>query len=165
MMSDPAEKVSNSTEVGFMLPALGTAQPTKVDGHMIVARDLSKAVEALAALPGISPRAAALLAAHALECALHAFLIHKGADASRNAKVWHDLVALWGMAREQGLPGPEVVPDWVTILGSGHDRPFYFRYQKGEGGAIVSGGQTPALIPMADALKEVVAAVEIAVKA
>jgi hypothetical protein len=54
------------------LPPLPMGRPTEVDGYMIVARDLLQGVEALSTLPKISPRAAELISAHALECALKA---------------------------------------------------------------------------------------------
>lgn len=45
---------------------------------MIVARELLPGVEALSILPNLPSRAAALIAALALECVLKAFLWHKG---------------------------------------------------------------------------------------
>lgn len=146
------------------MPTFCMGQPTQKDGYMIVARDLLQGVEALSTLPNIPSRVAALIAAHALEFALHAFLCHKNVDASRDFKVWHDLLALWGMARKEGLNIPQASPDWVTILSSGHGRPFYFRYQKGEKGTVVHGGSTPALNPMAVELKKLIEMVELAVK-
>lgn len=132
---------------------------------MIVARDLLQGVEALATLPNVSARSCALIAAQALECSLKAFLWHKGKENEiQKPNVRHNLVALWNMAyEEKGLSIPEVPPDWVTILSSGHGPNFYFRYQKGEGKTIVHGGQTPALIPMAGELKNLIEMVERAV--
>ncbi len=131
---------------------------------MIVARDLLQGVEALSNLPNVSPRGCALIAAHALECALKAFLWHKGKKKIWGRKVQHDLVALWNMAYKEGLSIPQVVPDWCAILSSGHGPNFYFRYQKGEGKTVVHGGQTPALIPMAVELKKLIKMVELAIK-
>ena len=55
----------------FTVPALRMVQPTEGKGYMIVARDLLKVVEALSILPpNVPPRGCALIAAHALECAL-----------------------------------------------------------------------------------------------
>lgn len=163
-MSEPPEEMGNHFTGAATLPVLRVVPPTKVDGYLIVARDLLQGVEALAVLPGVSPRAAALLAGHTLECALAAFLFHKGVDVSSKPNIWHDLLALWDMARKESLPLPLQAPDWVAILSSGHGRPFYFRYQKGEGGTIVNGGQTPALVPMVVALRQLVKTVELAVK-
>lgn len=138
---------------------------------MIVARDLLQGVEALSTLRSISPRACALIAAHALECALKAFLWHRGKKTEiRDRKVQHDIATLWDMAyKEKTLGIPETPPDWVEILGWGHRPNFYFRYQEGEkdkGGnkTIVHGGQTPALIPMAVELSKLVEMVQHTIK-
>lgn len=136
---------------------------------MIVARDLFQAVEALStSSPNVSSRGCALIAAHSLECALKAFLWHKQKTnrirkAQSLPKGEHDLVHLWNIAFEEGLPISQVPPDWVTILGSGHGPDFYFRYQMGKEKTIVHGGATPALIPMAAELKKLITAVGIAI--
>jgi hypothetical protein len=158
------QEASNS--INAALPALCTGQPTQGDAYMIVARDLLRGIEALSTLPNVSPRGCALIAAHALECAIKAFLWHKGKKKEiRRRDVQHDLVALWNMTyKEGGLGIPEVPPDWVTILSSGHGPNFYFRYQEGEGKTVVQGGQTPALIPMAVELKKLIEMVELATK-
>ena len=62
----------------LFIPAFAYGPPTEREGYMIVARDLLQGVEALSTLPNISPRNCALIAAHALECALKAFLWHRG---------------------------------------------------------------------------------------
>jgi hypothetical protein len=151
----------------FTVPVLRVVQPTEREGYMIVARDLLQAVEALSILPpNVPPRGCALISAHALECALKAFLWHKGKKKEiREQKVQHDLIALWHIAYKEGLSIPKDPPDWVTTLSSGHGPNFYFRYQKGQGGTIVYGGSTPALIPMRDALKNLIEMVGLAVKA
>jgi hypothetical protein len=157
--------VSNSMEVNATLPMLRVVQPTEGDGYLIVARELLPAVEALATLPQIPPRAAASLAGHTLECALKAFLWHAGEGAAlRDRKVQHNLLALWALAYKAGLLIPETPPDWCAILSDGHGPNFYFRYQMGKAGTVVHGGQSPALIPMTDALKKLVKMVEVAVK-
>jgi hypothetical protein len=140
-------------------------QPTQEEGYMIVARDLLQGVEALSTLQNISSRGCALIAAHALECALKAFLWHKGKKAEiRKPKVQHNIVALWNMAhKEKSLSIPKVPPDWCKILGSGHGPNFYFRYQEGGGRTVVHGGQTPALIPMGVELKKLIEMVELAI--
>lgn len=148
------------------LPPLRLVQPTQGDGYMIVARDLLQGVEALSNLPNVSPKGCALIAAHALECALKAFLWHKGKKTEiRDSKVQHNLVALWKMAyKEKTLSIPQVPPDWCKILSSGHGPNFYFRYQEGKGKTVVHGGQTPPLIPMAVELKKLIEMVELAIK-
>jgi len=156
--------VSNSTGK-FTFPASCVRQPTQGDAYMIVARDLLQGVEALSTLPKISPRGCALIAAHALECALKAFLWHKGKKKEiRGRDVQHDLVALWDMTyKEKGLGIPEVPPDWVEVLSYGHGPNFYFRYQEGERKTVVHGGQTPALVPMAVELKKLIDTVGLAI--
>jgi hypothetical protein len=141
-------------------------KPTQGDGYIIVARELLQGVEALSTLQNIYPRSCALIAAHALECALKAFLWHQGKKKEiRKPNVQHNLVALWNMAyKEKGLSIPAVPPDWVTILSSGHGPNFYFRYQEGEEKTVVNGGQTPALIPMAGELRRLIEMIELAIK-
>ena len=158
--------MSNSMNINCELPPLAICQLTEGDGYMIVARDLLRGVEVLSSLTNIAPRSCALIAAHALECVLKAFLWHKGKGTEiRGPKVQHNLIALWKMAyEEEGISIPEVPPDWVTILSSGHGPNFYFRYQKGQEKTVVHGGQTPALIPMANALKNLIKMVGLAVK-
>lgn len=154
-----------SNSINVELPALSIGQPSEGDGYMIVARELLQGVEALSTLPNVSPRSCALIAAHALECALKAFLWHKGKKTEiQKHDVRHDLVALWNMAYKEGLSIAQVPPDWCTILSSGHGPNFYFRYQKGQGKTVVHGGSTPALIPMAVELKKLIEMVGLAVK-
>lgn len=152
--------------INFMDPPLRMLNPTQGDAYMIVARDLLQSVEALSTLPNVSPRGCALIAAHALECALKAFLWHKGKKKEiRASDVQHDLVALWNMAyNEKDLSIQKLPPDWVTILSSGHGPNFYFRYQEGKGKTVVHGGQTPDLIPMTVALKNLIEMVGLAVR-
>lgn len=64
-----------SASADITLPAKRMGQPTQGDGYMAVARDLLPGVKALSTLPDVPPRAAALIAAHALECALKAFFL------------------------------------------------------------------------------------------
>lgn len=158
-----------SISVNVELPALSIAQPTEGDGYEIVANELLQGVEALSALPNVPPRSCALIAAHALECALKAFLWHNGKRTEiKKHNVRHDLEALWNMAYKASLGIPQAPPDWCTILGSGHGPNFYFRYQEGQKvgqqKTVVHGGQTPALIPMAVELKKLIKMVELAVK-
>ncbi len=160
-----------------VLPAIRMRQPTEGDGYMIVARELLPGVEVLSILPNLPSRAAALIAAQALECVLKAFLWHKGKKTDiRAPEVQHNLVALWKMAYDQDLSIPQEPPDWCTILSSGHGQNsehgqnFYFRYQEGvrnppgDQTNIVHGGETPALIPMAVEIRKLIEMVELAVK-
>jgi hypothetical protein len=128
---------------------------------MIVARDLSQGVKALSVQPSIiPPRSCALLAGQALECALKAFLWHRGKPMRG-----HELGALWERAHEAGLPISRLPPNWVISLSEGHGPNFYFRYQAGVGGVIVNGGSIPDLIPMAAGLEQLIALVELQVRA
>jgi hypothetical protein len=131
---------------------------------MVVARTLLPSVEVLSALPpNVPPRGCALLAGQALECALKAFLLHKGKKII-DPKIKHDLVVLWGIAYEQAdLNIPKDPPDWVKILNSGHGPNFYLRYQIGQGKTVVHGGSTPALVPMARKLRQFIEAVSVAI--
>ena len=70
-----------SISIDAAFPALRVVQPTVGDGYMIVARDLLQGAEALSTFPpNVSSRGCALISAHALECALKAFLWHKGKE-------------------------------------------------------------------------------------
>ena len=130
---------------------LTALQPTEVDGYMIVANQLSLAVEALSKFETLPTRGCALLAAQALECVLKALICHGGKSFPKNEQ--HNLLALWSIAEEtQRIDIPKEPPDWVKILSIGHGPRFYFRYQQGAEKNTVHGGQTPALIPMAQAL-------------
>ena len=133
--------MSNSTIINGSLPSIRITQPTQIDAYLVVARDLLQGVEALSIMTKLPPRSCSLIAAHALECILKAFLWHKGKRKEiRQSKIQHNLVALWGMAYKEGSLGiPQVPPDWVTILSIGHGPNFYFRYQEGEEKTIVNG--------------------------
>ncbi len=147
------------------LPLVRLGKPTEGDGYVIVARDLLQGVETLSTLQNIPPRSCALIAAHALECALKAFLWHKGKKTEiHKPKVRHDLIALWTMAYKEGLSISAEPPDWCRILSEGHGPNYYFRYQEGEKGEIVHGGSTPAMIPMAAELKKLFELVDRTVK-
>ena len=148
------------------MPAFRIVQPTEEEGYMIVVRDLLQGVEALSTLQNISPRGCALIAAQALECTLKAFLLHRGKKTEvQNHKNRHNIEALWNMAyKEKTLSIPDIAPDWCKILSLGHRPNYYFRYQVGENKTVVHGGQTPALIPMANELKKLIEMVELAIK-
>lgn len=107
-----------------------------------------------------------LIAAHTLECALKAYLWHKGKKSElRKGEIRHNILALWSLVySEQTLGVPEQPPSWVRILGDGHGPNFYFRYQKGENRTIVHGGQTPELALMVNKLSSLLNQVEQEVK-
>jgi hypothetical protein len=153
-----------SISVNIEAPAPYIGQPTEGDGYKIVACELLQGVEALSSMPNVSSRNCALLAAHALECALKAFLWHKGKTKKDTSAIRHNLKALWDMACKEGLSIPQTPPDWCVILSSGHGPDYYFRYQEGQRKNIVHGGQTPALMPMAVELRKIIEMVERAIK-
>ena len=157
--------VEDSISVNGKLSPLCMDNPTEGEGYIIVARDLLQGVEALSPIKNIHPRSCALIAAHALECILKAYLWHRGKkEEIVKHDVRHDIVALWNMAyKEKTLGIPKAEPDWVNILGLGHRRRYYLRYQKGEQG-VVHGGQYPELIPMAAELRKLYEMVEPAIK-
>lgn len=159
-----------SNSINTALPALSMGQPTECAGYIIVARDLLHGVKVLSTSPNVSSRSCALIAAHALECALKAYLWHKGKKKEIRAyDVQHDLVVLWNMAYKKGLNIPHTPPDWVIILSAGHWPNFYFRYQEGEKDqeakkTVVHGGQTPTLVSMVVELKNLIEMVGLIVK-
>ncbi len=158
--------MENSESINASSPAFGMVPPSYLDAYMVVARDLLQGVEVLSEFNKIRPRSCALIAAHSLECALKAFLWHKGKKkVIREPKVQHNLIALWDLSYKEGdLCIPESPPDWVETLSLAHGPNYYFRYQEGENKTIVNGGVTPALAPMASALKEIVSKVDNAIK-
>ena len=159
--------MENSGSINGFLPAFGMVPPDQLGAYMTVARDLLQGVETLSGVKNIHPRSCALIAAHSLECALKAFLWHKGKKVEiRKREVQHNLKALWDMSYNEGdLCISESPPDWVEALSIGHGPSYYFRYQEGENKVTVNGGVTPALVPMATALKEIVLKVGNAIKA
>jgi hypothetical protein len=142
------------------------APTSQIDAYMTVARDLLQGVEVLSGLNNIHPRSCALIAAHSLECALKAFLCHKGKQKEiRQREIQHDLMALWDLSCKEGdLCIPESPPDWIKMLSSGHGPYYYFRYQVGENKAFVNAGSFPAMVPMAMGVKELLKKVDNIVK-
>jgi hypothetical protein len=160
---DMAQEKNNTGAINITFPPLGTISPTEKDGLLIVAKDLLRGVEVLSDVKDIPPRACALIAAHALECGLKAFLCHKGkGEKLRDRKVRHNIIELWDMVcKEKTLDIPDTPPVWVKILSDGHGPNYYFRYQEGQKDqndmkVIVHGGQTPELASMAIELRELI---------
>ena len=142
-----------------MQPIIGTASITEEDDviaapapphtYFGVAQSMMPGVTILAAASPAPPLALCLVAAHVLECLLKAYLSRDGSDADvRDAKVRHDLSALWGMAFAQGLPVPQSPPAWVDCLSGLHKHPYYLRYSTGVHGIV-----SPAPEPMASELR------------
>jgi len=152
---------ATTASINAVLPALRMAQPTQGDGYLIVARELLQALEPIASLSKVPPRAAALIAAHTLECILKTYLWHKGKSKEiRKRDIQHDLLKLWCMAYDSNLDIARTPPAWCKILGSGHGPLFYFRYQEGENKTIVHGGQTPEMVSTIRDLKALLRTVE-----
>jgi hypothetical protein len=152
----------NTGNSDVTLSSLEMRQPDEGDGYLAVARDLFQGVEALSTHESVPPRACALIAAHALECILKAYLWRKRKRADlRHRDNRHNILVLWDLAyREQTLGISEDPPAWVRILSEGHGPNFYFRYQEGVNRGIVHGGQTPALASMTDELAGLIKLVE-----
>ncbi|MBF0377342.1 MAG: hypothetical protein HQK72_07640 [Desulfamplus sp.] len=158
--------MDNFGNINISIPLFDMGQPSEKDAYITVARDLLQGVEVLSNFNNINHRACALIAAHALECALKAFLWHKGKKQEiLKREVRHNLIKLWNMSyQEHTLNIQEPAPEWVKILSVGHGPNFYFRYQKGENKIVVNGGQTPELTSMAIELKAIVEKVEHVIK-
>jgi len=148
------------------LPPLSTPPPSEIDSYMIVTNQLLPAIEALSVAEKLPARACAMLAAHALECALKAIIKSKNEKHKFPHKEQHNLIVLWDLAAStKSLDIQTPPPDWVRLLSTGHGPHFYFRYQEGEEPkSFVHGGQTPALVPMAQALRDLVEKISDALK-
>ena len=109
-----------------------------VAGHLL--RDVKIFGEAVPP-PGIG---LPILCAHALECTLKAYLSRDGDEARVRARdVQHNLAKLWNMASEDGLRIPREPPEWVSQLGTLHDRPYHLRYSTRVNGIV---SPVPALM-------------------
>jgi hypothetical protein len=135
-----------------VFPTLIAKQPTEVDSHLIVARDLMPVVESLSKIDHLPSRGCAMLAAHTLECTLKAIILHCGKFFEQGQR--HNLIELWIIAHSTGMIDIQTEPpDWVKILATGHGPHFYLRYQQGVKRNFVHGGQAPLLAPMASDLR------------
>jgi len=159
--------MDNVANMNVTLPSLQAVQPTQLDAYLIVARDLLKGADVLSKEKNIPSRSCGLIAAHALECMLKAYLWHKGKRKEiRERNTQHNLKTLWDLAHnENSLNLPKSPPDWVQTLSVGHGPNFYFRYQEGENKTVVNGGSTPSLIPMCFELNDLLKRIESLVKA
>ena len=115
---------------------MGGARPPHT--YLGVARAILPGIKRLTEPEPESPISIALLAAHALECLLKAFLSRDGSDARlRKHDIRHNLVALWSLAVEEGLPIAKQPPYWVDKLGALHRKPYYLRYAEGINGIVL----------------------------
>ncbi|HET9536373.1 MAG TPA: hypothetical protein VFP43_13685 [Mesorhizobium sp.] len=142
-----------------MLEPVTTTPQTPPRNYLAVANALMPGVKALAVGP-LSACSLALLAAHALECMLSAYLSRNGSDADlRKPGLLHNIVGLWGQAVADGLPVQSTPPDWVEDLSRVHVKPFHLRYMRGLNGILL-----PAPEPMATELAELLEVVKTAIK-
>jgi hypothetical protein len=65
-----------------------------------------------------------LLASHAVELLLKAFLLHRGLEPGELKRVGRDLMALWCLAHGAGLPIDPEQPYWIRVLDLSHDWPY-----------------------------------------
>ncbi|AMO23923.1 hypothetical protein UC35_14950 [Ramlibacter tataouinensis] len=89
----------------------------------------------------------AFLVAHTLECLLKAYVAKRlGGDKElrKDAKLRHNLQALWARAHAEGLDVAPIPPGWVSQLSQLHSDPYYLRYSTGVN-AIVSPGLQPMM--------------------
>ena len=128
--------IENASTLAFGGASFGGSQPPHT--YFGVARAIIPGVRRLVDTPADSPISIALLASHALECLLKAFLSRGGSDDRlRKQNLRHDLVALWQLAAEEGLPIVSEPPYWVSKLGALHREPYYLRYAKGINGVVL----------------------------
>ena len=126
---------------------------------MVSATGLLPSLKLLASSGQDHLRACALVGGNLLECALKAFLSHKGDGAAlKNATIRHDLETLWCMSVKHNLPIEITPPPWCVVLNSLHSGPkFHLRYQ-----AEVHGLSYPKTADMLDELPKVLVAIELA---
>ena len=72
-----------------------------------------------------------ILAAHCLELALKAYLLHAGRTEGDLRDIGHDLAKAWDCCRKSGLP-LNSLPYWVQILNYSHANPYFFRYPRSD---------------------------------
>jgi hypothetical protein len=70
-------------------------------------------------LPGYevaAPPPVMTLCAHSIELSLKSFLLENGVDENQVKKLGHNLVALWGEAKELGIELPEIDENVLAII-------------------------------------------------
>ena len=146
----------------IVLPALTMAPIDLPYAYLVAARGFFPAVRLLAESSAGVQRACAFLAAQTLECALKAYLSHVGFSEAelKDKKRRHNLEFLWREASDRGLSIDQQPPLWCSLLNSGHDDPYHFRYPLKIHGIVV-----PPLPSMVAELRKLIDAVEVAVKA
>ena len=143
--------VDTPIDGGGTLPMLITLPPALSDTYMGVASAMLGGVNALSGSATRHTLPFAMLAAHALECALKAYLSRQGDDkAVRQHDVRHNLNLLWSMAHAGGLSIPSDPPAWVGILSDIHNAPYHLRYSRG-----INAISTPGAEPLTSELNTI----------
>jgi len=94
------------------------------------ARGLNEAVAILCnARADATLYAIGILAAHCLELALKAYLLHAGRAEQDLKAVGHDLARAWQCCKQSGLDLMDL-PYWVQVLNYSHANPYFFRYPR-----------------------------------
>jgi hypothetical protein len=106
---------------------------------------LDRAQEYFSAVEILAPRLTAdtiapigLLASHAIELGLKAYLLHIGRSERDLKKIGHDLRKAWGEAAKAGLRVDLVHTFSVDVLSLSHDDPFLFRYPKSKNAVAIT---------------------------
>ena len=70
------------------------------------------------------PEPICLIARHAAELALTAYLLYSGSSQDEVTNAQHDLLCLWGSAHAKGLAIEGSPPYWLQVINFAFDRPF-----------------------------------------
>ena len=138
------------------LDAVRVLPPTPPDAYFGVAADLLTGIQVLATASVPVGLSLSMLCAHALECILKAYLSRDGNDSRlKELNVRHNLLALWFLARAEGLDIPATPPSWVSCLSGLHEAPYYLRYSTGVHGIVM-----PSQQPMVEELEALLVQVQ-----
>jgi hypothetical protein len=124
----------NGTGSNSITVSMG-GDPTPSESYFGIARQMMIAVPILMNAKPAPAIALTFISAHVLECLPKAYLSKRGRTWSNREQ--HDLVRLWEMAREEGLPIDNPPPKWVLDLEALHSGPdYYLRYSTGVHGIV-----------------------------
>jgi hypothetical protein len=104
------------------------------------AESMLEGVRVLAEADAVPAVALTVLAGHAAECGLKAFLAKVGIDEAQlsRAPFGHDVIRLWEEAASRGLAiATSPLPDWVTQLARVYSAPYVARYPMGVHGLVL----------------------------
>ncbi|MEI6215441.1 MAG: hypothetical protein WCP10_15160 [Desulfuromonadales bacterium] len=141
------------------LPTLGPASLS--DSYLNSANSLFVGAEELSKGTSEMAIACSFLCAQVVECTLKSYVSHVGVTEKdlKNNLLRHNLILLWGMAADKGLPINNEPPEWCNILSNTHDSPYVLRYQKGT--MLI---QTPDLILMIAEIKDLLLTIKAAIE-